>query len=111
MGTMADQTVLAAGVESANVLAGRTEEFTPGPAVITLYAAASIAATTCYFAVGNTVVVDDQDLSVIAAAGRIVIPDDMMGSPVGSTGGDRLILRFFNAAAATVTWRVQVDPA
>lgn len=107
---MTDVTSVAANAVSANVLAGKIAEFLAETSILRLFVAAAAVGMFCTFMVGDSVLVDDQEVSGI---NRFPIkPDDLIDEGAGF-GADRLLLRFRNStgAAIVVKTRLEIEPA
>jgi len=107
---MTDVTSVAANATSANVLAGKIAEFLAEASILRLFAAGAAAGIFCTFLVGESVLVDDQEISGI---NRFPIkPDDLVDEGAGF-GTDRLLLRYRNstAGALVVKTRLEIEPA
>jgi len=107
---MTDVQSLAANSTSANVLAGKLAEFLAERSVVRLLAAAAAVGVFASLLIGDSVLVDDQEISGV---NRFPIkPDDLVDEGAGFEG-DRLILRFRNntGAAIIVKSRVEIEPA
>jgi len=107
---MTDVVSVAANATSANVLAGKIAEFLAETSVLRLFATGAAAGIFCTFLVGESVLVDDQEIS---GANRYPIkPDDLVDEGAGF-GTDRLLLRFRNntAGALVVQSRLEIEPA
>lgn len=107
--TMTDRREVAANSTSTNVLSGKSHEFVPFPAVVSLYATGEIVGINATFLVGGVAIVDDQEVN---AQNRMpIIPDDYVAQTV-CRGGERLLLRFRNttAGAGDAFSRVEINP-
>ena len=101
---------VAANATSANVVAGKLAEFLAERSVVRLLAAGAAAGIFASLLIGDSVLVDDQEIS---GANRFPIkPDDLVDEGAGFEG-DRLILRFRNstAGALVVQSRLEIEPA
>lgn len=106
---MTDTVSVAANATSANVLAGKLAEFLAERSVVRLYVAAAAVGVFASLLIGDSVLVDDQEVSGV---NRFPIkPDDLVDEGAGFDG-DRLILRFRNStgAAIVVNSRVEIEP-
>lgn len=109
MTVMTDVQSVAANTTSTNVLAGKVEEFLPGPSRLQLAITASAVGLQVTFIVGNRVMVEDQEIS---DGNRFPLePDDVIAASFG-VGGDRLVLRLHNttAGAITVKTKINIEP-
>lgn len=109
MSTMTDRQSLAANTSSANVLAGKLNEFISVPSVVRLYAQASAVGLNSTFLVAGVSQIQDQE---IGALNRMpIVPDDLVVSCVAPVGA-RLALYFRNTTGGAITAfsRVDVDP-
>lgn len=107
---MTDVTSVGANATSANVLAGKIAEFLVENSILRLFVAAAAAGIFCTMLVGDTTLIDDQEVSGI---NRFPIkPDDLVDEGAGF-GQDRIILRFRNstAGALVVKSRLEIEPA
>jgi len=107
---MTDVTSVAANATSANVLAGKIAEFLAEASILRLFAAAAAIGVFCTFFVGESVLIDDQEISGV---NRFPIkPDDLVDEGAGFAN-DRLLLRFRNStgAAIVVKSRLEIEPA
>lgn len=107
--TMTDRRSVLANSTSANVLSGKTHEFVPFPAVVTLYGTASAVGQNVSFIVGGAAIVDDQEVN---AQNRMpILPDDYIAQTV-CRGGERLVLRFRNTTGGAIDAfsRLEINP-
>ncbi len=107
---MTDVTSVLANTTSDNVLAGKIAEFLVENSILRLYVAAAAVGIFCTMLVGDTTLVDDQEVSGV---NRFPIkPDDLVDEGAGF-GQDRIILRFRNSTGATiiVKSRLEIEPA
>lgn len=106
---MTDVVSVGANATSLNVLAGKIAEFLAERSVVRLYAAGAAVGVFATLMIGDSVLVDDQEISGI---NRFPIkPDDLVDEGAGFEQ-DRLILRFRNstAGALVVKSRVEIEP-
>jgi len=106
---MTDNRSVAANATSANVLAGKIAEFLSEDSVLRLYVAAAAIGVFCTMLVGDSTLIDDQEVSGV---NRFPIkPDDLVDEGAGF-GKDRVILRFRNstAGAIVVKSRLEIEP-
>lgn len=106
---MTDVVSVAANATSLNVLAGKIAEFLAEDSVLRLFATGAAAGLFCTLMVGDSVLVDDQEIS---GANRFPLkPDDLVDEGAGFEK-DRLILRFRNstAGALVVQSRLEIEP-
>jgi len=106
---MTDVVSVAANATSLNVLAGKLAEFLAERSVVRLYAAAAAAGIFASLLIGDSVLIDDQEIS---GANRYPLkPDDLVDEGAGFDN-DRLILRFRNstAGALVVQSRLEIEP-
>jgi len=97
---------VAANASSGNVLDGKPEQFLTRNAALSFYMAASAAGIFATILVGDTVVVDDQEISGV---NRFPIrPDDLFGR-AGGAGGDLLFVRLRNSTGGALTVTTVVD--
>ena len=107
---MTDVISVAANATSTNRLAGKLAEFLGEDSIIRLFAAGAAAGIFASLLIGDSVLVDDQEIS---GANRFPLkPDDLVDEGAGFSG-DRLILRFRNstAGALVVQSRLEIEPA
>lgn len=110
MSVMTDVRSVAANATVENVLAGKVHEFLPEDSIIRLLAAAAAVGMRASLLVGESVLVDDQELS---DSNRFPInPDDLLAEGAGF-GADRLVLRLRNTTAGAIVTKTQVivEPA
>lgn len=106
------QTVLGAGATNANVLSGSNVEFINGPALVSLYASATVVGNSITFQNGSAATfVDDSAANVASAAGIVRKDTDGMCEQV-LVNGAHLILKLFDSGGAgcTINWLVIVEP-
>lgn len=104
-----DVTDVLANTTSVNLLAGKAMEFLNENSVVRLFAAAAAVGIFVTLMIGDSVLVDDQEIS---GANRFPIkPDDLVDEGAGFAG-DRLILRARNSTGADLITktRVEVEP-
>jgi hypothetical protein len=110
---MQDSTSIATTVLTTNVLAGRQYEFTTRPSRVRLLMSCSAVGVYAYLTAGTSSITDQSGIqvNVAAAAGRLVLPDDL-AIEHGVAAGKRLFLTFRNTTGGTliVYWAVDVDP-
>jgi|TARA_B100000749_G_scaffold269035_1_gene247422 hypothetical protein len=106
---MTDSTAVGATSTSANVLAGKMNEFLNENSIIRFYVTGGGADVYASLLVGSEALVDDQLVSPITTFP--VKPDDLLTEGAGFAG-DRLTLRYRNANAAsrTVQTRIEIEP-
>lgn len=106
---MTDVRSVAANATSANVLAGKIAEFLAESSVVRLYVAAAAVGIFATLMIGDSVLVDDQEVSGV---NRYPLkPDDLVDEGAGFEK-DRLILRFRNSTGAAVITksRLEIEP-
>lgn len=106
---MTDVVSVAANATSLNVLAGKIAEFLAEDSVLRLFGTGAAAGVFATLMVGDSVLVDDQEIS---GANRFPLkPDDLIDEGAGFEK-DRLILRFRNstAGALVVQSRLEIEP-
>ena len=106
MTVMTDVQTVAIGATTANVLAGKIEEFLPGNAQVQLSITSELPTLFVSFIIGNRIMVDDQEIS--NADVFPVEPDHIISSSMG-VAGERLSLRFRNANAASNIVRTKLN--
>lgn len=107
---MTDVVSVAANATSTNRLAGKIAEFLAEASIVRLFVAAAAVGIFCTLMVGDSVLVDDQEVS---GANRFPLkPDDLVDEGAGFAN-DRLLLRFRNStgAAIVVNSRLEIEPA
>jgi hypothetical protein len=108
MPLMTDRQSVAANATVANVLAGKIDEFLRTPSLIRLYAKAEALGVNVSLIVGQSVLLDDQEIGVGAAGVTIVKPDDFVIEG-GGLASDRIILRLRNTTAGAIVVRTQLE--
>ncbi len=97
---------VAANSQSGNILDGKPEQYLTGNSAISFYIVAAAAGILATILVGDTVVVEDQEVS---SANRFPIrPDDLLARS-GGAGGDLLYVRLRNRTAGAVVATSVVD--
>jgi len=107
---MTDVISLGANATSLNRFAGKTAEFLAEASVLRLYATGDAVGIFATLMIGDSVLVDDQEISGI---NRFPLkPDDLVDEGAGFAN-DRLLLRFRNStgAAIVVKSRLEIEPA
>tara|TARA_Y100000310_G_C20496298_1_gene721701 strand:- start:287 stop:616 length:330 start_codon:yes stop_codon:yes gene_type:complete len=106
---MTDSTSVAATSTSANVLAGKMNEFLSENSVIRIYVTGGGTDIYASLLIGAEALIDDQLVSPLTTFP--VKPDDLLTEGAGFAG-DRLTLRYrnANAAARVVQTRIEVEP-
>tara|TARA_B100000749_G_C18433918_1_gene469190 strand:+ start:887 stop:1216 length:330 start_codon:yes stop_codon:yes gene_type:complete len=106
---MTDSTAVAANSTSANVLAGKMNEFLSENSVIRIYVTGGGSDIFASLLVGAEALIDDQLVSPLTTFPKK--PDDLLTEGAGFAG-DRLTLRYrnSNAASRTVQTRIEVEP-
>ena len=106
---MTDSTAVAATSTSANVLAGKMNEFLSENSVIRIYVTGGGSDVYASLLVGAEALIDDQLVSPLTTFPKK--PDDLLTEGAGFAG-DRLTLRYrnANASARTVQTRIEVEP-
>lgn len=101
---------VAANTTTANLLAGKSQEFVAEPSVVTVGAAASAVGLYATVVIGTEVVVDDQEIS--AANHMPLFPDDVLAEG-GAFQGDRITVRFRNSTGGAITGflKINISPA
>jgi len=105
-------TTLGAGATAANVLSGSNVEFINGPALVSLYASATVVGEEVTFQNGAAQTFVDASAPNVASAAGIVRKDTDGLCEGVLVNGAHLILRLFDAAGAgaTINWLVIVEP-
>jgi len=97
---------VAANAQSGNILDGKPEQYLTGNSALAIYIVASAAGILATILVGDTVVVEDQEVS---SANRFPIrPDDLLARS-GGAGGDLVYIRLRNRTAGALTATSVVD--
>lgn len=97
--TMTDRTSVAANSTSANVLSGKIFEFAPADGMVTLGLCAAAVGVFSTFVIGQTIVIDDQEIN--AQARMPILPDDtVVESPI--LWNERMSLKHRNSTAAPI---------
>ncbi len=102
----AGSVVLAANVESANLMASNLEEFITRPSWLRIAAVTSVAPATCKLLVGRTMLVNSQAVNGVAAS--ISLKDHILTEHGANRG--RIFLTFTSTGAPTVLWRLDITP-
>lgn len=106
---MTDVTTVPANSTTANLLAGKIAEFLAEDSVIRLFISAAAVGVFATLLVGDSTVVDDQEVS---DSNRFPIkPDDLVDEGAGFEK-DRIILRLRNSTGAGIVSksRVEIEP-
>ena len=113
MSLAAGSTVLAANVDSGNVMSGNIEEFVTRPSWIRLVCVTSLAplgtaltTTTGRLLVGRTVILNAQQLTGVGTA--ITLKDHIQVEHAALRG--RIFLAFVSGGAPVVVWRLDITP-
>jgi len=107
---MSDVVTVNANTVSTNRLAGKLAEFLAEDSIIRLLATAAAAGVFASLLIGESTLVDDQEISGV---NRFPLkPDDLVDEGAGFAG-DRLILRFRNSTGVNhvVQSRLEIEPA
>lgn len=110
MSVMTDVQSVAANAKIDNVLAGKVHEFLPEDSIIRVLASADAVGVRASLLVGESVLIDDQEMS---NSNRYPInPDDLLAEGAGF-GADRLKLSLRNTTGAAIVVKTQVtiEPA
>lgn len=101
---------VAANTTTANLLAGKSQEFVQEPSVVTIGACASAVGLYATVVIGTEVVVDDQEVS--AANHLPLFPDDVIAEG-GAFASDRITFRFRNSTGGAITGflKINITPA
>lgn len=107
---MTDVVSVGANATSTNRLAGKLAEFLGEDSIIRLFAAGAAVGVFCSLLIGDSTLVDDQEIS---GANRFPEKDKDLLDEGAGFAGDRLILRFRNStgAALVVKSRLEIEPA
>jgi len=97
---------LLANASSGNILAGKAEVYLTSNSALSFYIAASAVGILATILVGDSVVVDDQEVSGI---NRFPIRPDDLFARAGGAGGDLVFVRLRNRTGGTLTTNVVVD--
>lgn len=106
---MTDSTAVSATSTSANVLAGKMNEFLAENSIIRIYVTGGGSDIYASLLIGAEALIDDQLVSPLTTFPKK--PDDLLTEGAGFAG-DRLTLRYRNANAAsrTVQTRIEIEP-
>lgn len=106
---MTDSTAVGATSTSANVLAGKMNEFLAENSIIRIYVTGGGSDIYASLLIGAEALIDDQLVSPLTTFPKK--PDDLLTEGAGFAG-DRLTLRYRNANAAsrTVQTRIEIEP-
>jgi len=99
-------TAVGANASTANILAGKAEVYLTANSALSFYIAASAVGILATILVGDSVVVDDQEVSGI---NRFPIRPDDLFARAGGAGGDLVFLRLRNRTAGALTCNSVVD--
>lgn len=107
---MTDVISVAANSVSTNRLAGKLAEFLSEDSILRLFATGGAAGVFVSLLVGESVLVDDQEVSPLT---RFPIKNEDLVDEGAGFQGDRLILRFRNSTAGALTAqsRLEIEPA
>jgi len=97
---------VAANASTANILDGKPEVYLSRNSALSFYIAASAVGMFCTILVGDTVVVDDQEVSGI---NRYPIRPDDLYTRSGGAGGDLVYVRYRNSTGGALTVNTVVD--
>lgn len=97
---------VAANTTTANLLAGKSQEFVTEPSVVTIGVAASAVGLNATVVVGSEVVVDDQEVSSINRMPQF--PEDVLAEG-GAFPSDRINVRLRNTTGGAITGFVKVN--
>jgi hypothetical protein len=103
------ETVVAANTVSDNVLSGQLYEFLSQPSVVTLFATGSATGLRTTFSIGGQLFVEE---GVLNAQNRTPIPPDDLIVQEAGLAGERLVLKYRNTTAGSLTARtlIQINP-
>jgi len=110
MAALSDRQSVAANTTIANALTGKTQEFLSGPSIIQFAVAGSVVGLLATILVGDTVVLEDQEVS---SANRLgIFPDDFVYQAAG-LAGDRLVVKLHNPTVGAIVGftSVVISPA
>jgi len=97
---------VAANASSANILDGKAEQFLTRNSALSFYIVASAVGILATILVGDSVVVDDQEVSGI---NRFPIRPDDLFARSGGAGGDLILVRLRNRTGGALTVNTVVD--
>lgn len=103
---MTDVQSVAANTTTANILAGKANEFVSEPSVVTIGIAASAVGLKATVVIGTEVVVDDQEVSSINRMPQF--PEDALAEG-GAFAGDRITVRLHNTTAGAITGFTKIN--
>ncbi len=96
---------IAANSTSANLIAGRLNEFLEAPSAVTLYATAAAVGLFATFQVGNEVFSDEQE---VLGTNPPIVPDDLFVVGVGGPG-ERITLRVRNSTGGAIVFQARIE--
>lgn len=107
---MTDVQSVAANTTTANILAGKANEFVAESSVVTIGIAASAVGLHASVIIGSEVVVDDQEVSSINRMPQF--PEDVLAEG-GAFASDRITIRLRNSTGAAITGftKINITPA
>jgi len=110
MAFLSDRQSVAANTTIANALATKTQEFLTAPSILQFAINAAAVGMNATILVGETVVLEDQEVSSINRMG--IFPDDFVYQAAGLPS-DRLVVKLHNTtgAAIVVFTSVAISPA
>lgn len=97
---------VAANVSTANVLDGKPEVYLSRNAAISFFIVAAAVGINATVLVGDTVVIDDQEIS---STNRYPIRPDDLTARSGGAGGDLVYVRLRNTTAGAIVVNTVVD--
>ena len=97
---------VAANAQTANILDGKPEVYLTRNSGLAFYLVAAAAGILCTILVGDSVVVEDQEVS---SANRYPIRPDDLFARSGGAGGDLIYVRLRNRTGAAVVCTTIVD--
>ena len=108
MPLMTDVQTVAANTTTANILAGKLEEFLRMNSMCSFAIVAAAVGVFATIIVGNEVIVDDQEIS--DANRTPIVPDDVIQTGAGFAG-DRLVIKLRNSTGAGIVVKTRVEVA
>lgn len=105
------QTSVAAGATAAQILVGADIEFLTQPSIVSFFAGQSATGLEITIKADSNVILPSASPNIVAAAGRLIDPDDMLVNGVVLPAGTRLKIEATNptGGALTLSTLVVVD--
>lgn len=103
------QTAIAISAQQVQILVGADIEFLEQPSLVTVLLGQSATGLLVTFKANKVDLLPNQPPNVVAAAGRLIIPDDRLLDQMLLPAGTRLKLIVNNTTAGALTLSSQVD--